>query len=57
MPDAVLITINNPSEVEQLINTVRDLRPDIVLIARARDAEHARKLYELGATDAVPETI
>jgi CPA2 family monovalent cation:H+ antiporter-2 len=55
--DAVLISIARPSEVEQLITVVRRLRPDILLIARARDADHARKLYELGATDAVPETI
>lgn len=55
--DAVLITINQPSQVEHVIHAVRALRPDIRVIARARDAEHARKLYELGATDAVPETI
>lgn len=55
--DAVLITINLPSEAEQVLHAVRALRPDIRVIARARDAEHARKLYELGATDAVPETI
>ena len=36
---------------------VRRLRPDVVMVARARDARHARRLYELGATDAVPETI
>ncbi len=55
--DAVLITVNQPSEVEHVIQTVRTLRPDIRIIARARDSEHARKLYDLGATDAVPETI
>lgn len=55
--EAVLVTINQPSEVEHVIHSVRALRPDIRLIARARDAEHARKLYDLGATDAVPETI
>ena len=27
------------------------------MVARARDAAHAKKLYALGATDAVPETI
>lgn len=55
--DAVLITAHMPAEVESVILTVRSLRPNIRLIVRARDAEHARKLYELGATDAVPETI
>jgi CPA2 family monovalent cation:H+ antiporter-2 len=33
------------------------MRPDIIVIARARDADHARHLYGLGATDAVPETV
>ena len=33
------------------------MRPDIVIVSRARDADHARHLYALGATDAVPETI
>jgi monovalent cation:H+ antiporter-2, CPA2 family len=33
------------------------VRPDILIVARARDANHARHLYALGATDAVPETI
>jgi CPA2 family monovalent cation:H+ antiporter-2 len=36
---------------------VRALRPDILIVSRARDADHARHLYALGATDAVPETI
>ena len=35
----------------------RALRPDIKIVARARDADHARHLYALGATDAVPETV
>ena len=27
------------------------------MVARARDAAHAKTLYDLGVTDAVPETI
>jgi len=33
------------------------MQPDILIVSRARDADHARHLYALGATDAVPETI
>ena len=40
-----------------MVAAARRLRPDITLVARARDAAHARTLYELGVTDAVPETI
>lgn len=55
--DAVLVTINSPSVVDDIVRHVRGLNQDIVIVARARDAEHAGRLYELGATDAVPETI
>ncbi|HZZ87090.1 MAG TPA: potassium transporter TrkA, partial [Caulobacteraceae bacterium] len=30
---------------------------DLTIVVRARDARHARRLYDLGATDAVPETV
>lgn len=33
------------------------MRPDILIVSRARDEAHASHLYSLGATDAVPETI
>ena len=29
----------------------------MTIVARARDASHAHMLYELGVTDAVPETV
>ena len=32
-------------------------RTDILIISRARDVAHARHLYTIGVTDAVPETI
>ena len=54
---AVIITIHTWLEIDDLVRAVRSERPKIVIVARARDAEHARHLYELGVTDAVPETI
>ncbi len=54
---AVVLTTDEPEAAETVVETVRRLRPDVVLVARARDARHARRLYELGASDAVPETI
>jgi CPA2 family monovalent cation:H+ antiporter-2 len=54
---ALVVTITAPARNETVVENARGLRPDIVLVARARDAEHARALYELGVTDAVPETI
>jgi CPA2 family monovalent cation:H+ antiporter-2 len=54
---AVVVTVNDPSAVESVVKISREERPDLVIVARARDAKHAAKLYELQATDAVPETI
>jgi CPA2 family monovalent cation:H+ antiporter-2 len=55
--NAVIITMHTWPEIDELVRAIRSLRPKIVIVARARDAEHARHLYELGVTDAVPETI
>jgi monovalent cation:H+ antiporter-2, CPA2 family len=54
---AVVVTMDSPEAVEAVVAAARQARPDIVIVARARDARHAQKLYELGATEAVPETI
>ena len=39
------------------ILAARAARGELVIVARARDATHARHLYELGASDAIPETV
>ncbi len=54
---AVIVTVRSQTAVDEIVKSVRAERPDIVVIARARDAEHARHLYLKGVTDAVPETI
>ncbi|MCW2275946.1 potassium transporter TrkA [Rhodoblastus acidophilus] len=53
---AVVITMHTPSAVDEVVRICRAARPDLTIVARARDALHARHLYALGATDAVPET-
>ncbi len=53
----VILTIHSASVIDEVVEHVRAMRPDILIVARARDADHARHLYGLGATDAVPETI
>jgi K+:H+ antiporter len=55
--EAIIVTINTPSEIDNIVVRVRAERPDLVIVARARDAEHARHLYSVGVTDAVPEDI
>jgi CPA2 family monovalent cation:H+ antiporter-2 len=54
---AVVVTASNPVFTDQVVKAVRAMREDVHIIARARDASHAQRLYEMGATDAVPETI
>jgi CPA2 family monovalent cation:H+ antiporter-2 len=54
---ALIITMDSPEGAEAVVATARELRPDLTIVARARDDRHAKRLYELGATDAVPETI
>jgi monovalent cation:H+ antiporter-2, CPA2 family len=53
----VIITIHTGGVIDNVVEHVRAQRPDMLIVARARDADHARHLYSLGATDAVPETI
>jgi len=53
----LIITIHSQSVIDKVVDYVRAIRPDILIVSRARDAEHARHLYAIGASDAVPETI
>jgi CPA2 family monovalent cation:H+ antiporter-2 len=54
---AVIVTIHDRLGIDEIERVVRERRPDILIVSRARDADHARHLYEIGVTDAVPETI
>ncbi|MEL6059295.1 MULTISPECIES: cation:proton antiporter domain-containing protein [unclassified Methylobacterium] len=54
---ALVVTLDNPRAVEAAVAAARAERPDLTIVARARDARHATALYELGVDDAVPETI
>jgi monovalent cation:H+ antiporter-2, CPA2 family len=54
---AVIVTIHDQAAIDEIVRVVRALRPDVPIVSRARDATHARHLYTVGVTDAVPETI
>lgn len=54
---ALIVTIDSARAVDATVQAARTLRSDLVIVARARDAEHARHLYRIGVNDAVPETI
>ncbi len=53
---ALVVTMDAPAKVDEVVIAARTLRDDMPVIARARDDRHAARLYALGATDAVPET-
>ena len=54
---AVIVTIHTQAAIDEIVQAVRSLRPEMLIVSRARDAAHARHLYAIGVTDAVPETI
>jgi len=43
----VIITIHTHDLIDVVVEHVRALRPDILIVSRARDADHARHLYAL----------
>jgi CPA2 family monovalent cation:H+ antiporter-2 len=53
---ALVVTMDAPGKVDEVVIAARALRRDLPIIARARDDRHAARLYALGVTDAVPET-
>jgi monovalent cation:H+ antiporter-2, CPA2 family len=54
---AVVLTIDDMRMLDLLVRRIRASHPDLCIVVRARDAEHAGTLYGAGATDAVPETV
>ena len=54
---ALVLTIHDRKAIDAIVERVRAAYPALTIVARARDAEHARHLYAIGVSDAVPETI
>src|SRR5205085_12179850 len=54
---ALIVTLDDTRAVDALVAGARAERPDLLIVARARDARHAAHLYRTGASHAVPETI
>ena len=56
-PSAFILTMDNPVLINRLAARLRQMFPDLPIVARARDTAHAAELYKAGVTDAVPETL
>jgi CPA2 family monovalent cation:H+ antiporter-2 len=54
---ALIVTMDTPERAEAVVEAARKARADLLIVARARDAHHAARLYKLGASDVAPETI
>lgn len=53
----LIITIGATKIANDIVVAAKELRPDLFIVARARDASHASSLYKLGVSVAVPETL
>lgn len=53
----VVVTLDNQFSAESMVKTARSNRPDVPILARARDADHAQLLYKAGATYVIPDAI
>jgi CPA2 family monovalent cation:H+ antiporter-2 len=54
---ALVLTMDDPVQLVRITRQVRALHPELTIVARARDPNHAAELYRAGVTDAVPETL
>lgn len=54
---AVVLTMDEPVLAQRLVGKLRGDHPDLLIVARARDTDHAALLYRAGASHAVPETL
>lgn len=54
---AIVVTINDPEGVDRIVAEIKLAWPHIPIYARARDADHARRLHAMGASLASPDSI
>ena len=54
---AFVVTLDTPGAAERMVRSVRQHWPSAPVIARAKDAEHARRLAGLGVEGVIPEAM
>jgi monovalent cation:H+ antiporter-2, CPA2 family len=54
---AALITLDQPEAAERVVAALRRNHPDLRIIARSRDAAHARRLEAAGADAVILEAL
>ncbi len=53
----VIITFADIAAALRVIHRVRELRPDVAIVSRARNEDDMEKLYAAGAAEVVPEAL
>jgi CPA2 family monovalent cation:H+ antiporter-2 len=53
----VVITLDEPAAANRTVHVVRQVRPEIPILARARDLKECERLTAAGATSVVPELV
>nr|WP_298928652.1 cation:proton antiporter [uncultured Erythrobacter sp.] len=54
---ALVLTMDEPVLAQRLVSRLRAQYPELLIVARARDTDHAAQLYRAGASHAVPENL
>jgi CPA2 family monovalent cation:H+ antiporter-2 len=54
---ALVVTFADIATTLKLVERVRELRPDLPIVARSREEEDAEKLFEAGVAEVVPEAL
>jgi CPA2 family monovalent cation:H+ antiporter-2 len=53
----MVLTMDNPEVMEEVVRVVKAEWPALPVVARARDVAHAQRLIKLGANDVIPEAL
>lgn len=54
---AVVLTMDEPVLAARLTRKLRKEYPELLIVSRARDTDHAAELYRAGASHAIPENL
>jgi CPA2 family monovalent cation:H+ antiporter-2 len=54
---ALVVTTDDGRAAEHIVSVARKEAPDLFIIARGRDADHAKGLFDRGADEVIPEAI
>ena len=54
---SLVLTMDEPVLAQRLVSKLRREHPDLLIVSRARDTDHAAQLYRAGASHAVPENL